>query len=454
VFRWFLSCTSSDLRVEVVRDAPLIIGRAPDARIALPPDDDTASRYHAGCQLVADHLVVRDLGSRNGTFVNDQAIQSARLSPGDIVRVGRLAYRVERVALEPEEEREPRKPITPTWADRTAPGATYRCHTCGARGVTPSKAFEGEPLLPWICQLCADERRTTPEAWPERVSPTIGSWSLLRFLGHGGMSVVFEARHRTEGLHAAIKLLRSATDLGEMGRRRFVREQRILTALRHPSVVRAFDVGEGEGELYIASELVPEGDADAIASPCSSMEAVWVLAADLFAAIAYAHGQGVVHRDIKPGNLLLTRATDPERRLRGKLSDFGLGKSLHDGGGSYRTADDEIAGTAQFMPPEQALGLAGAGVSADIYSAAATIYYLLTKELPLASAHGGRVTGFAQLCVAALMNDRVPLRQRRPEVPDDVAMWIDLLVCREPERRAHVSAQMVAERFAARAGLR
>lgn len=426
-----------------------MIGRAPDARIVLPADDDTASRYHAVCQRVGDGLRLRDLGSRNGTFVNDRAVQTASLAPGDILRVGRLAYQVVREEVDAEPELPPRAP-TPSWADRTAPGATYRCHTCGARGITPTKAFEGEPFLPWICPPCAEQRRTTPEAWPERVPPQIGSWSLLRFLGHGGMSVVFEARHRTEGLHAAVKLLRSGSDLGEMGRKRFAREQRLLTSLRHPHIVRAFEVGEEGGELFIASELVPEGDAEVVASPASPLDVVFVLAADLFDALAWAHEQGVVHRDLKPANLLMTRAGDPARRLRGKLNDFGLGKSFRDHGGSYRTADDEIAGTAHFMPPEQALGLAGAGMSADVYAAAATVYYLLTKELPLAAPSGGRITGFAQLCVATLMNDRVPLRQRRPEVPDDVAMWLDLLVCREPERRAHVTARMVAERFAAR----
>ena len=267
------------------------------------------------------------------------------------------------------------------------------------------------------------------------------------------MSIVFEARHRTEGLHAALKLLRSAATLEEMSRKRFAREQRLVTALKHPSIVRAFEIGEDQGEVFIASELVTLGDADALASPTTPLSMVWTLAADLFAGLAFAHSQTVVHRDIKPSNLLLTRGPDAHRPYRGKLNDFGLAKSFRDMGGSYRTAEGEIAGTAEFMPPEQALGLSGAGMSADLYAAGASIYYLLTKELPLAVPPGQTLAGFAQLCVATLTHDRVPLRQRRPDVPDDVGQWIDLLVAREPARRMGVSTKMLAGRFAAIAGV-
>lgn len=445
MFRWFLACISSNLRIEVGRDAPVVIGRAPDARIVIAPDDDSASRYHAACQLLADVLTVRDLGSRNGTFVNQLQVQTAPLRPGDRLRVGRRVFEIQREEYELEETVPP-PPAAPTWASDTAPAFTYRCCSCNAEGHPPGR-FHGAPLDAWICPPCAEMRRTSPETWPERVRPQIGDWQLLRFLGHGGMSVVFEARHRTEGLLAALKLMRPMTSLGEMARKRFLREQRVLLALHHPAIVRAFEAAEDQGELFIASELVPEGEAESVASPVSPMNVIFLLAADLFSALAYAHGQGVVHRDVKPGNLLLTRASDG--RLRGKLNDFGLAKSFHDVGGSYRTADDEVAGTPQFMAPEQALGLATAGVSADIYSAAATVYWLLTRELPFLAPDGHRLTGFAPLCIATLTYDRHPLRARRPEVPVDVASWLDLLLCREPERRAHVTAQMVAQRFAA-----
>ncbi len=442
--RWALVCTTRDELRIVVQGAPVLAGRREDAQLRLPIDDLRASRRHATFELAGDELLLRDLGSSTGTFVNDQRVEHTKLAENDLVRMGGLAFRVERVTDVRKKELRP--------ARRRSEGGpavvTRRCHLCGADGV--SKGVVAPELgVAWICEACASARRSA-EGCPEPMPTAIGDWEVLRFLDRGGMSIVFEARHREEGLHAALKLLRMRTPFDEVRRRRFTREQQLVVALDHPAIVRAFEIGEdaAASEVFIASEFVAGGDAEQIASPTSPVDQVFLLAADLFSALAYAHEHGVVHRDVKPPNLLLHR--DAQGRLRGQLADFGLAKSLQDLGEGYETADGEIAGSFEFMAPEQALALKGAGEAADLYSAAATIYYCLTEQLPFdAGPDGRRLQGLTRLALATIRHERVPLRARRADVPEEAARILDLLVSREPERRAHLRASALAAAFEA-----
>ncbi len=409
----------------------MVIGRAADADLQARPEDLNASRRHAACELRDGTVVVRDLGSRSGTFVNGARITEQSVRSGDVIRCGGTEVHVEQEAHAPVER---------------------RCHLCGAPGSSPGQLAR-EATAPWVCLPCIGPRRTPKSEWPEAIRDEIGGWQIVRFIDRGGMSLVFEARHRTEGLHAALKLLRLRTEFDERRRQRFTREQQVVTALRHPAIVSAFEIGSDPiaGEVFIASELVTEGDAEAIASKTSRLDVVWTIGADLFSALAYAHAAEVIHRDVKPQNVLLFR--DERQRLRAKLADFGLAKAIA-GPSELETAADEVSGSAEFMPPEQALALADAGKPADLYSAGATLYYLLTEELPLAPDKDGRpVTGFMRLCIATVTHARIPIRDRRPEVPEEAARWIDLLVSRERERRAEIDAARVAAAFAELAGL-
>ncbi len=443
--RWALVCTTRDELRIVVQGASVLAGRLENAQLRLPADDLRASRRHATFELTGDELLVADAGSSTGTYVNDQRVERATLGENDLVRMGTLSFRVERVTEV--HKKELRDVLTTRKSHGTPRIVARRCRLCGAGGTSPGALFADD--VAWICEPCADARRSA-EGCPEPMPTAIGDWQVLRFVERGGMSIVFEARHRTEGLHAALKLLRLRTPVDEVRRRRFTREQQLVAALDHPAIVRAFEIGEDPvaSEVFIASEFVAGGDAEQISSPTSALDQVFLLAADLFSALAYAHEHGVIHRDVKPPNLLLHR--DEEGRLRGQLADFGLAKSLQDLGEGYETADGEVAGSFEFMAPEQALALKDAGEAADLYSAAATIYYLLTEQLPFEpSPDGRRLQGLTRLALATIMHERVPLRTRRPDVPEEAARWIDLLVSRQPERRAHLRAATLVATFAA-----
>jgi len=272
----------------------------------------------------------------------------------------------------------------------------------------------------------------------------VGDYEVLRYLASGGMSDVYEARHKS-GMRAALKIIRPDRRVDEAGKRRFLREQRIHAQLVNPRVVRQFEVGTTPNDLlYVANEFLSRGDAEPLAGKKTNVESMAMLAIDMFDALAFSHARGFVHRDVKPANLLLA-APDEQRRPRAKLSDFGLAKSYRDVGGTLVTKDDEVGGSACFVAPEQLLGFKDVGPSADVYSAAATLYFLLTEEIPVKLDCSVYDATAPQLCLAALSNDRVPIRRRRSDVDPVLAQWIDTLVCHDITQRVHLRAQTVAD---------
>jgi pSer/pThr/pTyr-binding forkhead associated (FHA) protein len=449
--------------VDLASFGPTVFGRALDARVPLPPDDDHASRYHAAIEIFGDVPQLRDLGSRNGSYVNDRPVQSSPLSVGDRVRLGKTVFRVDATELATGNDTGPMSfaatvfqasptPVVQSRFGSTARGAHYRCEQCGADGPPPSPALANEALLSWICVRCADGRRTDPSTWRYSVPTTIGDYDILAFLARGGMSCVYEGRHRNEGLHVTIKVLVPQGPLDPVAVKRFVKEQRLTTTLRDARVIRCFDVGSVEttGQLYLVNEYLAGGDAESIAHPQSDLSTVFQVATDLFQALAYAHGHGVVHRDVKPSNVFLTRP-DASGRPRARLADFGLAKNFTEAGGTVLTREGEVVGSPCFMAPEQTLGFSNVGPAADVYAAATTVYYLLTRDLPIVLPGPLDRMGVAQLCLAGLADERMPVLGRRRDVPADVASWLDVLCARRPEQRAHISAAQVAEMFASHA---
>ncbi|MFI5299998.1 MAG: serine/threonine-protein kinase, partial [Polyangiales bacterium] len=252
----------------------------------------------------------------------------------------------------------------------------------------------------------------------------------------------------------ALKVPRIDSISGVVGLKRFITEQQLVSQLEHPCLLTCYDVGidSRSGLLYIASELALGGDTERLAGPVSPMPLIFAIGADLFAGLAHAHSQHVVHRDVKPANVLLASpAPTASGRLRAKLSDFGLAKRLRSLGASARTKAGQILGSPWFMAPEQMLAHDTRSPVIDVYGGAITIYYLLTGTVPLRIDRPVYELGPAAACLAALDDARVPLRERRPDVPVAVGQWVDLLVSRDAARRGHIGAGQVAEMFAAHA---
>src|SRR5262249_7967584 len=217
--------------------------------------------------------------------------------------------------------------------------------------------------------------------------------------GHGGMGVVYEAVQESLGRRVALKMLPRA-GLGDPdARERFLREAQTTARLQHPNIVQIFEVGEHDGQPFLALEFVAGPSlADRLRDGPQPPLPAALLVETLARAVHHAHEQGVVHRDLKPANVLLSArgrmssaestASSPGTRhsslstFTPKITDFGL---AHLAGGGDLTATGEIVGTPSYMAPEQAWGKSErrpVGPAADVYALGAVLYECLTGRPP------------------------------------------------------------------------
>ena len=250
----------------------------------------------------------------------------------------------------------------------------------------------------------------------------VGSLVLNRFLierriGSGGFGVVYEAWDGRLERTVAVKAIESR---GEAGRR-VMREAQAAARLNHPGIVTLYEMGEEDGNALLVTELVEGSTLDRLSAEGSlSDREIGELGADLCEALDHAHARGVVHRDIKPHNVLVA----PEGEFRAKLMDFGIAR-LADG--ASLTAPGDVVGTLAYMAPEQAEGRE-AGAEADVYSLALTLYECWAGENP-----NRRATPAAT--ARAIGARPRPLRRLRPDLPRELSDTIDTALQARPSRR-------------------
>lgn len=276
---------------------------------------------------------------------------------------------------------------------------------------------------------------------------SIGGLDLLRPIGRGVTGVVYEGRQRATGYRAAVKLLHESLVVRPDVRARFVREQHTVAALEHPRITRCLGVGMENKRLFIAAEYVDGGDATSLLGGLAPISQVVRIGADLFEGLEFIHDAGYVHRDIKPGNVLLHR---PDGALRAKIADFGLVGFLQREGVPSLTDEGAIGGTASYMAPEQFIDFKHAPPAADIYSAAATIYHLLTGKSPLPKQ--AETTRQYDMLICAAEDERVPIRARRPDLDPELARLFDGLLTRSDSVRTAMTASDVATVLSRMAG--
>jgi serine/threonine protein kinase len=254
-----------------------------------------------------------------------------------------------------------------------------------------------------------------------------GRYRLERTLGHGGMAVVYLAQDQELGRLVAVKVLARNLADDENVRERFLREARLAGRLSHPNVVQVFDAGEAAGELFIVMEYVP-GRTLADCGKLAAEETVR-LALQACAGLQHAHDAGLVHRDIKPGNLLL--------REDGvlKITDFGIALAAE---ATQLTQLGTVLGTAAYLAPEQA---AGRDVTAatDIYSLGAVVYELLTGRPPY------RFESLADLAQKQQDGVITPVRDVEPTVPEPVEAVVMRCLARDPRFRPGSAAEVAHE---------
>ena len=268
-----------------------------------------------------------------------------------------------------------------------------------------------------------------PSQQPDEIG-RLGTYRILKQLGAGGMGVVFLAEDTMLGRKVALKTMLPAVAENPLNKARFLREARAAAAIEHPHIVAIYQVGEDNGVPYLAmpllkgvslhdrlvrSRILPAGEALRIAGQMAE-------------GLVAAHAEGLIHRDIKPGNVWLEGEASAV-----KLLDFGLARAKADD--THLTQSGAIVGTPAFMAPEQARGLAVDG-RADLYSLGCVLYVMLTGERPF------RGNTMSLLSALALDTPKSP-RELDPEVPADASDFVMRLLAKRPEERPASAGEVV-----------
>ena len=258
------------------------------------------------------------------------------------------------------------------------------CPTCKAE--IPADAPPG------VCPLCAlragyrrepttrlgSDASGTPPLSPEELSRRLPELEDFSLIGPGGMGTVYRARHRTLERPVAVKVIHPDLRDRESFADRFVREARTLARLDHPSIVKVYDFGQRDGLNYLIMELVDGVTLrQAIDEGAIDPKEALALVPRICEALQYAHDQGVVHRDIKPDNILL------DRQGALKIADFGLAKLVGTATEPRLTRTEQVMGTPHYMAPEQIETPTQVDHRADIYALGVVFYEMLTGELPM-----------------------------------------------------------------------
>ena len=262
---------------------------------------------------------------------------------------------------------------------------------------------------------------------PARLAEALGdAYTIEGEVGRGGMGVVYRARDERLQRRVAIKVLPPELAYQKDIRERFTREAQTAARLSHPHIVPIHTVGEGQGLVYFVMGYV---DGESVAGrirrrgklPVEESRRIMGEAAD---ALSAAHALSIIHRDIKPDNILLEGS-----RGRVMVTDFGIAKALSSTSGATLTGAGVAIGTPAFMSPEQAAGEREIDGRSDVYSLGVVAFQMLTGELPF------NAPTVAGILMKQITEPAPDIRSRRPDVPEDLALAVSRCLEKDPENR-------------------
>lgn len=311
--------------------------------------------------------------------------------------------------------------------------ASRLCSTCGA--AIPALSPGGH------CPACLLRlglglgKAPAPDALasPRERIRYLGDYELLEQIASGGMGMVFRARQLSLNRLVAVKMIRAGQCANETDVARFRREAEAAAQLDHPNIVPIYEVGEHHGQHYFSMKLIEGGSLAArlarAESPLPVRDAA-KLVARIAHAVHYAHQRGILHRDLKPGNILLDTDGEPQ------VTDFGLAGRVEPD--SLMTLSGAILGTPAYMAPEQAAGWKPLTTAVDIHSLGAVLYEMLTGQPPF------RGASVVETLVQVRDAVPVPLRRCNPRVPRDLETICLKCLEKDPDHR-YASADALAE---------
>jgi hypothetical protein len=439
--------------IEFAAPRTFVIGRSASSDVQLY--DVKLSRRHCAFKVDQDGVQFKDLGSVNGTFVNGARATQGYLNHGDILRLGDIDLQIGIDRTEPAPFVEP-SPAALQGARRDPSSSGFGAQAMpafvpGGALVTRSPSSSGygpAPQVPAVagptCEVC---RNTIP---PTEIADAahrkgryicarcrgprvqIPGYVLGRCLGEGAMGAVFEAQAQN-GAIVAVKVLKIQGDVSEEDRARFVREAETTAALAHPNVVRILSWGQANPSLYLVMEFI-RGESlkkriDRL-GPLPVPVALHITR-QIGAALDHARQKQIIHRDVKPENILVN-----EEGLA-KLTDFGLAKSITNTGRSGLTRPGEGMGTLPYMPPEQIEDALTADHRSDVYSLGATLYHMLTGKKPFSAKSN------MDFFMKILKEDPPPITEFRQDVPPIVVNMVTKCMRKKREDRYQTTGELV-----------
>ncbi len=301
---------------------------------------------------------------------------------------------------------------------------------------TPMKTLE-DPTLAQTQLHESDVDEST--AFELENPPVIPGFTIMEELGRGGVAVVYKAsRQDRPDTVVAIKLLRPNRRVNDKARRLFLREASALSKLRHKRIVEFYEIGMTGDDVFMIMQYIdaiPWNDLLAERQTPEGVQFLCGVVCQTLQALAYIHEQGIVHRDVKPSNILVAQEHD---RKRTRLADFGLAKSFEGTGLIDLTGSREFRGTLAYVAPEQLESCRHAGPAVDIYSTGATLYRFLAGKPPFE-------IGSLQETFSKIVKDPPePLSSLRPDIPDALVAIIEQAMAKSPSDRFETAAEMYA----------
>ena len=388
---------------------------------------DGVSKYHAFLVEEEGELYLQDNDSLNGTFLNNDRIRDRRkLAQGDIIQIGYRLIKVDFLSAQkavldfvPPEQTEiiPQESMDATLVSRTVQQTLPDGgdgHTVVMSSETQSSAFSANTIF--------------------SSGAEIGKYVIVKRIGKGGMGEVYLARHKTIGTFRALKVL-SKDLMGDNAKflERFIREAKLASDIRHPNVVGVMDVETDPacGVPYIVMEYVDGGslrNSLTVSKRLSEEQAVVIVEA-VASALQAAEEHNIVHRDIKPDNIMFTK------RGEVKLADLGIAKG--DGKDNDLTKTNMMIGTPAYLPPEQAQNAKGVDARADIYSLGATFYEMLTGETPFSG------DSTIEILHKLILNPVPDPRKINPGVSAASAAIVMKMLAKDPKERFQSATELL-----------
>jgi len=414
-----------------------LFGRDNDCHAQIP-NDSYVSRHHFIIEAAPPEARLRDLGSMNGTYVNEilrgarregqapedaahRVFVSVDLHSGDVIHVGQTVIDV---------EMEHRDHLRDTLRSPI-------CSMCGSEAPRELKGSGGA----FLCADCAERARSEPNLLPEFMgasneehftmsnSPSFADIKVGEKLGQGGMAMVYKGHDMKRDRVVALKLMISPVAVDRRSIKNFLREMEIMEDLKHENIVKFFGGGSMRGIFYFVMDYCDAGTLLHLKRSSGgkiSGSAILPLMRQVLRAMSFAHQKGYVHRDIKPLNILLKKRGDEYTAL---VSDFGLSKNFEQAGISGMTATGDYAGSLRYMPKEQIVEYKYLRPASDVWSIGATFYSVLTNDFPREFKHGVDP-------IRTILDDIiVPIEKRVEGLPAPLIRIINRSIMSDPEKR-------------------